>query len=311
MSAVIQFMGYAKWWILSKLGRKVPLVNTMGILTNCNLRCRHCSIAQNLDKDPGSNVRLSYEEIVDDLTYRYGQGARIAYFEGGETTLWKDGNKDLGDLIDAAHRIGYYNVGYTTNGTTGRIFTNSDVISVSLDGTREIHDYVRGEGVFDRLMDTLENLDFDGAVYANMVLQEGNLHVIRDVAQLVKDNRTLSGIVFNFLTPPPYDNSPTHDQRVAAVEEIRQLKKEGFPILNSKKGLELLTIDDWSEKCPRYMSAFILPNGEHRMGCPSEGTESCKRCGYAAVREYYLVHRGSPSTILEMSSIFAMGKRKG
>ena len=68
MSAVIQFMGYAKWWILSKLGRKVPLVNTMGILTNCNLRCKHCSIAQNLDKDPSLNVRLSYEEIIDDLT---------------------------------------------------------------------------------------------------------------------------------------------------------------------------------------------------------------------------------------------------
>jgi len=38
------------------------------------------------------------------------------------------------------------------------------------------------------------------------------------------------------------------------------------------------------------------------------GTDSCKHCGYAAVREYYLIHKGNPSTIIEMSSIFAMSK---
>lgn len=310
MGVVVQFMGYAKWWILSKLGRKVPLVNTMGIFFKCNLRCRHCHIAENLEKHPELDVSLSYDDIVKDLTWRYKQGARIAYFEGGETTLWRDGDKDLGSIIDAAHKIGYYNVGYTTNGTTGRIFTNSDVISVSLDGPREIHDFVRGDGVYDKLMATLKNLDFDGSVYANMVLQKGNLHTIREVADIVKENPALSGIVFNFLTPPPYENAPSYDERIKAIGEIRQLKKEKYPILNSKKGLELLSVEDWSEKCPKYMSAFILPTGEHKMGCPSEGTDSCKHCGYAAVREYYQVHKGSPSTILEMSSIFAMGKKK-
>ena len=124
--AVRQFMGYAKWWILSKCGRKSPLVITMGIGYACNLRCRHCHIDSMLKANPGMKAAQTYEEIVSDLESRYMSGARIAYFEGGETTVWKDGDRDLGDLIDAAKRIGYYNVGYTTNGTTGRIFTNSD-----------------------------------------------------------------------------------------------------------------------------------------------------------------------------------------
>lgn len=309
MSVIFQFCGYAKWWLLTKFGSKRPLVNTIGTHTGCNLRCRHCHIAQNIDSHPEMMAKLSYDEIVEDLKARYDEGARIAYFEGGETTIWRDGDKDLGDLIDAAKDIGYYNVGYTTNGTTGRIFTNSDVISVSLDGPRDAHDYVRGEGVYDKLMKTLDELDFDGAVYANMVLQKGNLDRIRETAEVVRDNKVLEGIIFNFITPPPFEIMPTHEEKVRAVEEIRALKKEKYPILNSKRGLELLVQEDWESKCPKNMSAFIIPNGEHKKGCPSEGTSSCKNCGYAAVREYYLVKKGNPFTIIEMSSIFAMGKK--
>lgn len=43
----VQFCGYAKWWIMYNLGSKRPLVNTVVIHTGCNLRCRHCSLAQN------------------------------------------------------------------------------------------------------------------------------------------------------------------------------------------------------------------------------------------------------------------------
>ena len=195
--AVRQFMGYAKWWILSKCGRKSPLVITMGIGYACNLRCRHCHIDSMLKANPGMKAAQTYDEIVSDLESRYRSGARIAYFEGGETTVWKDGDRNLGDLIDAAKRIGYYNVGYTTNGTTGRIFTNSDVISISLDGPREIHDYVRGDGVYDKLMDTLSHLEFSGSVYANMVLQKGNLDRIRETAEIVRSNPRLAGIVLS------------------------------------------------------------------------------------------------------------------
>ena len=306
--AVRQFMGYAKWWILSKCGRKSPLVITMGIGYACNLRCRHCHIDSMLKANPGMKAAQTYDEIVSDLESRYRSGARIAYFEGGETTVWKDGDKDLGDLIDAAKRIGYYNVGYTTNGTTGRIFTNSDVISISLDGPRKIHDYVRGDGVYDKLMDTLSSLEFSGSVYANMVLQKGNLDRIRETAEIVRSNPRLAGIVFNFITPPPYELLPTPEERRAAIDEIRRLKEESFPILNSKKSLELLAEEDWESRCPKYLSAFTLPDGSRKNGCPAEGTDSCKHCGYDAVREYYLVDRGNPSTILEMFPVFAKSK---
>ena len=308
-----EMFGYARWWLGSLFGSKAPLVNTMIIHFGCNLRCKHCSI-HNGDMTGTENAaeavknKLTYDEIVADLKYQYKNGARIAYFEGGETTMWKDGDKDLGDIIKAAKQAGYTNVGYTTNGTNG-MYTESDVISVSLDGPKEIHDLIRGEGVYDKLMKCIEDVDFSGSIYANMVIQKDNIDHIEETAELVKNNGKLAGIIFNFITPPPWEITISHEEKIKAVDKIRELKKKGYPILNSKRGLELLKEEDWSGKCPYYVTVFILPDGSHHYGCPLKGTDSCKRCGYAAVREYYLIKKGSFSTISEMSSIFAMSKK--
>ena len=159
-----------------------------------------------------------------------------------------------------------------------------------------------------KVMKTLEGLEFSGSVYANMVLQKGNMEYIRETADIVRDNPRLAGIVFNFITPPPYELLPSPEERNAAIEEIRALKSEGYPILNSKKGLDLLAEEDWEARCPKYLSAFLLPDGTRKNGCPSEGTESCRHCGYDAVREYHLIDRGSPSTVLEMFPVFARSK---
>ncbi|MCL2712316.1 MAG: radical SAM protein [Methanomassiliicoccaceae archaeon] len=302
-----EMFGYAKWWLRSLFGSKAPLVNTMVIQYACNLRCKHCSIHSQNTEELGKS-KLTYDEITEDLRYQFKKGARIAYFEGGETTLWNDGDKDLGDIIKAAKDVGYTNVGYTTNGTN-KIFTGSDVISISLDGPKHIHDLIRGEGVFDKLTENINNTEFSGSIYANMVLQRDNVDFIEQTAELVKNNDKLAGIIFNFITPPPYDITLTKDEKIDAVNRIKELKKNKYPILNSKKGLELLKEEDWGKKCPYYVTVFIIPDGSHHNGCPMKGTPSCKECGFAAVREYYLIKRGSISTIADMSSIFAMSKK--
>ncbi|MDR1690981.1 MAG: radical SAM protein [Candidatus Methanoplasma sp.] len=302
--SVRQFAGYAKWWLLAKAGKKNPLVNTMIINFACNLRCKHCTIHS---QDIPGETRLSYDFIVKEMQDRFDSGSRIMYFEGGEPTMWKDGDKDLGDLIRAGREIGYNNIGYTTNGTNV-FFTDSDVISISLDGPKEIHDAIRGEGVYDKLMKNLDELRFDGAVFANMVIQRDNIDAIEETAKVVRDSESIDGIMFNFLTPPPYEIALKEEEKKKAVELMSRLKAEGYPIMNSKKGLKLLADEDWSEKCPRYLTVFTVPGGHRFEGCPMTGTDSCKHCGFAAAREYYLVDKGDPKTIIEMSSIFAMSK---
>ena len=306
MGLVRQFASHAGWWVGCKLGFKKPLVTTIIIHYACNLNCRHCSIQGNLELLPPKR-KLSYPEMEEEMRGQYRRGARILYFEGGEPTMWEDEGKDLGDLIRLGREIGYFNIGYTTNGTNG-YHTESDVISISLDGPREIHDAIRSEGVYDRLMAGLETLEHP-AVFANMVVQRDNLHTVREVAEIVQDNPAIRGIIYNFITPPPEDVALTLEEKAAVIHEIQMLKREGYPILNSKKALKLLLEEDFSEKCPHHVSAFVLPDGSHAQGCPMAGTESCRKCGFDAVREYYLVNRGDPFTITEMSGMFALTKR--
>lgn len=305
MGKLFQFAGLASWWVQCKLGRKRPLVNTMMIHYACNLKCKHCSLSDNEQYLPNKKS-LSAEEIIAEMHLQRKNGAKILYFEGGEPTLWKDGEYNLGTIIELGREMGYFNIGYTTNGTN-RFFTESDVISISLDGPREIHDHIRAEGVFDKLMTNLETLNHP-SVFANYVIQKENLHALRETAELVSKHPKIKGIIFNFITPPPYSESLTLEQKRQAVDEILKMKKEKLPILNSSRGLKLLLIEDFADKCPYFVSSFILPDGSHAKGCPLQGTDSCHQCGFDAVREYYLINRGNPFTIMEMTRMFALSK---
>ncbi|QLH75147.1 MAG: radical SAM protein [Methanomassiliicoccales archaeon] len=300
-----QYMYYARWFVSSLFGRKRPLVNTMIINFECNLRCKHCSIRGNQDALPGG-MRLNYEEAVEEMRSGFEKGARILFFEGGEPTMWKDGGKTLEDLIEAGRSIGYFVTGYTTNGTNA-IYTNSDVISVSLDGPKEVHDRIRCEGVFDKLMANLEKVDHPN-IFANMVLMRENKDHLRETVEVVAKSKKINGIMLNFLTPPPNGQKLTLEEKRRLVAEAIALKREGLPILNSDRALKELLIEDYERKCRDWVSMFVLPDRSHHYGCPMRGTASCKECGFNAVREYSLITRGNVSAILQMSKRFAFSK---
>ncbi|MBI0584115.1 MAG: radical SAM protein [Methanomassiliicoccus sp.] len=285
---------------------KRPLVNTMIIHYACNLRCKHCAIAANADQIPEGNS-LTFDAASREMKAEFDKGAKILFFEGGEPTIWKDGERGLGDLIAEGRRIGYYVIGYTTNGT-GRIFEESDVLSISLDGPREVHDQIRGPGVYDQLMANLEKTDHPN-IFANMVVMKPNLDKIRETAEIVKANGKIRGLMLNFLTPPPYDITLSHEEKVQVVNDALQWRKQKLPILNTERALKELLIEDYSEKCPYWVSSFTLPDGSKHGGCPMQGTDSCKNCGFDAVREYRLILAGNVQTITKMSRRFALSKR--
>lgn len=305
-SSLRQYSYYAVWFLRSKLGIKRPLVNTMIIHYACNLRCQHCSIAANADQLPEGSS-MSFAAASREMQTEFDKGAKILFFEGGEPTIWKDGAKGLPDLIAEGRRIGYYVIGYTTNGT-GKIFEESDVLSISLDGPREVHDRIRGPGVYDKLMTNLERTVHPN-IFANMVVMKPNLDRIKETAEIVKGNPHIRGLMLNFLTPPPYDIALTHEEKVQIVNDALGWRKQKLPILNTERALKELLMEDYSEMCPYWVSSFTLPDGSKHNGCPMRGTESCKQCGFDAVREYRLILAGNVETITKMSRRFALSKR--
>ena len=307
VSTIRQYCYYAGWFFKSKFGKKQSLVNTMIINYDCNLKCKHCSVIANFDKVTGSHT-LDFKTAVHEMKNEFANGARIIFFEGGEPTLYRCGDKTFADLVSEAKSIGYYVTGYTTNGT-GKIYEDCDVISVSLDGPKEIHDSIRGDGVFDKLMENIANLKHTN-IFANLVVMQHNKDSILETLEIVKNNPKISGLMVNFLTPPPYEIAVDSEEKEAIINNLLKWKKEGLPVLNTENALKELLIEDYTEKCPKWVSVFTTPNGVKYHGCPAEGTDSCKHCGFDAVREYKLILDFNIETVFKMSKQFALTNQK-
>lgn len=304
---ILELIYYSYWFILNFLGIKKPLINTMVILYKCNLNCKHCNIAEELKTIPPPH-KMTYEMAKEKMLKMYRKGARVCYFEGGEPTLWRDEHRNLNDLIILAKEIGYFTIGYTTNGTN-IIFEQSDVISVSLDGPEDIHDEIRTKGVFNKLMNNLEKTNH-GNIFANMTISKINKDYIEETVRIASENIAIAGIMLNFITPPPDDITLTKAEKIIAIEKIKELKKKSYPILNSTKALNNLTDENWQKRCPFWMSAFVLPDGSEITGCPMKSDISCQNCGFDAPREYYFVSKGYLPTIFELTKRFALSMRK-
>jgi MoaA/NifB/PqqE/SkfB family radical SAM enzyme len=115
----------------------------------CNLRCLHCyssSGPEERDQLPSS----TFERAISDAR---SEGYRIASFSGGEPTLYKA----LPDLLRHARSCGMQTT-VTSNGMQlkppllEKLAGVTDVLAISLDGTRESHNRMRNS---DRAFDAM------------------------------------------------------------------------------------------------------------------------------------------------------------
>lgn len=119
------------------------------ILTQCNLKCRHCYI----NPDQHGTRRLSLAQIERWLTILVSRHPDInLILLGGEPTL----HPDLADVVKAARRMGYASVTIDTNGYLFHDILDRvtpvevDFFSFSLDGaTARTNDGIRGKGSFE------------------------------------------------------------------------------------------------------------------------------------------------------------------
>jgi len=139
------------WFAKARLlGIKKPLQTVLFITDQCNLACRHCTAYK---KENTTTKTCNY--IREELEYSHRLGARFVDFQGGEPTLWRDGEYDLNSLIRLAKKIGFYSATITTNAQMPFAGSEADSIWVSLDGLGEYHDDIRGKGTFERLVENI------------------------------------------------------------------------------------------------------------------------------------------------------------
>jgi len=133
---------------------------TIEVTTRCNSACSHCfaragrSGLTHMDCDTAAGV----------IAEGYALGYRNLHLTGGEPLLWPHFFR----LVEDAMVTGYEKVFFNTNGTLLGAETalrlavygdnNNEALSlsVSLQGPRQLHERVRGEGSFDKALAGLE-----------------------------------------------------------------------------------------------------------------------------------------------------------
>jgi MoaA/NifB/PqqE/SkfB family radical SAM enzyme len=158
------------------------------ILTQCNLKCKHCYINK---KQHGKNT-LPLETIEAWLKVFASKTKNAnVIFLGGEPTL----HPDLSLAIKKAKALGYNSITVDTNGYLFHDILSKiepdvvDYFSFSLDGvTRETNDIIRGKGSYDTCIAGIKKAVLRGFTTSLIyTVSQINLHEIDRIAPLLKE----------------------------------------------------------------------------------------------------------------------------
>lgn len=134
------------------------------ITKRCNLKCLHCLIGDR------SGYELTTTEALNAISSIVKLGGKKLLITGGEPLV----RNDLYLIIKEAYLSGL-NLGLITNGTmidafflkeAGKYIQN---MAVSIDGPKQIHDRIRGKGVYDKSIAAIRQImdyGIDVSVYA-------------------------------------------------------------------------------------------------------------------------------------------------
>ena len=287
------FLHFASFGVRTILFReKKPILGTIIVTDKCNLSCKHCSV-NNI-----TAVVHPYVQMKKEMQQLYDMGVRILFFCGGETFLWKDGDKTIRDLVIEAKEMGFLIVNVVTNGTYPIDLPEADLILLSLDGDRERHNIVRGD-TYDTIMENIAHATADNICFY-MAINQINKDAVAHVCRTARDTQHVRAVSFNFHTPYPdtKELALSVEEKQKCCDTIVEMMKEGAPIFNLKSAFPYLIHNNFPTPC---YQCVVMENGKLSVcGRCVDVPGLCEKCGYFFVAEYTLLFRGNPKIIFEM-----------
>lgn len=253
------------------LKKNIPLFLSWNITFRCNLRCKYCGVC-----DVGPE-EMTTEEVKEGLEAVWDLGTRWITFSGGEPLIRHDIDEVLGYAKDKG-----FQVYISTNGimipkkleTIRRL----DHVNISIDGSKETHDDIRGKGTFDKAVEAVRVCqELRVPVSLQCVVSKTNLHCIEESAEVARElgasimyqPATLnlnSSMGINPLAPEPADYQAT-------IDRLMEMKRAGAPIRNSLAGLA--HIRHW----PNHAPPDSCPAGRIMSIIEADGSViACHRC---------------------------------
>lgn len=267
---------------LGRVFRKkgLPIYFTFFVTSRCNMACQHCFYWKELNtiKD-----ELSLEEIKK-LSDEIGNLA-VLILTGGEPTLRKDlpeiaeifyKNNKVNNLVIATNGYDTENIVNQTRAILERVKSNV-IISLSLDGTKEVHNQIRGVDCYENVLKTFYQLKELKKEYKKLkvsiciTLSELNQGVAKQAYEMVKD----------YLKPDNISLSVARGDTKGGVKDIDlNIYKELLDLMKEdKRGYDNITtfvseeignktikiIEEKKQVMPCYakdLNCVVYPNGD-------------------------------------------------
>lgn len=144
-----------------RVEKKLELIH-MQITRNCNLRCWFCGQWGNKGFFSDSSGRAmefdDWKKVIDSVACRYKSQDRYpsVMLWGGEPLVSPIFEKISSYLSDLGFELGVVTNGVLMDKWADILKSKFKRIYISVDGTREIHDGIRGKGVFDKVISNAE-----------------------------------------------------------------------------------------------------------------------------------------------------------
>ena len=155
------------------------------LVNKCNLNCRHCFNGGIRD---GKLLTIeTWKQIIDQLVDMKVFFVKIT---GGEPFLYPQLFELLHYLDSKQLNYIIYTNGLKINDNIDKIkdLKNLLMLRVSLEGTKEYNDYIRGMGNFDKVISVLKILDIYGINYSiNYTINKDNYIVLPDLEKYIYD----------------------------------------------------------------------------------------------------------------------------
>ncbi len=229
-----------------------PLSVCWQVTKKCNLNCLYCLSSSGKDADYGLTTEQAIE-LIDGL----GRiGVNRLDFTGGEPLM----RKDLGILIDRAKQNNINTIVTTNtlllNKENMEVLKKADLVQVSIDGNREIHNYQRNAEVFDKMLENVILLKKNGCkIRLNSFIFNSNKD---DVDFLMDLSQKLGVFSHLFIIFTPQGRGREHLEEIVPQEEVEQIKEK--ILARKEKEHRNVRLYDYSE----YMHSCVLltPRGE-------------------------------------------------
>lgn len=213
-------------------GEHIPPFLIASITSSCNLHCAGCySRCNNATEDTEPVQQLTDDEWLKVFDEADDLGVSFILLAGGEPLLRKG-------VIEAAGKKQNILFPIFTNGTymADKFFDmfdkNRNLIPImSIEGEKEATDKRRGEGVYDKLVSNMDELNKRGLIYgASVTVTTDNLRDVSSESFIGKlSDKGCKAVIFVEFVPVTDDSAhlaPGDEEREYLKKEIMRLRQE-------------------------------------------------------------------------------------